>query len=493
MNKQIKYLFQLKTNNIILTVYFTMLFSMVYSQECITTFDLNNWAVKGAPGADWRPTGSNIVINNSYIFPSTFFVSPLNMINVLIKGTMSVETGQDDDFFGIVFGYKKPTQIADDNSFQFFLFDWKAADEVFMGHKAYEGFRLSSYNGFISAENQGKYFWGVKNDPPIRNLIKTKYGETLGWEQGKKYQFELIYTTSSFSIKIDDEMIFERSGCFSSGKLGFYCMSQTLTRFENFSYQSIVNFVPDKETACIEEPIKFTSFNLECSPLPDFIESMNWDFGDGQTSTEINPEHSYSEAGEYSVKLIVLKTDDCNDTIIKTITIKPSPIVNLRNDTIVPACSSLSFDAANSGSLFLWSTGEESQSIEIEILNKDTTIWVMVDKNACLAGDTVIIEVEPTQNQLYFPTAFSPNGDDINDLFVPLGNTEDVSLFQFSIFNRWGQMIFETDNPFEGWDGKYSGNTSPMGVYTYKVTYRMGKFCSEIKDYSEINTVTLVK
>ncbi len=466
---------------------------MVYAQECETEFDFNNWSIKGAPGADWELTGSSNVINTSYLFPPTFFVSPQNMINVLIKGTMSVETGADDDFFGLVFGYHNPTQIADDNTYQFFLFDWRGGTGTHNGYKAYEGFRLSSYNGFINTANQGRYFWGTENNPPIRRLIKTKYGETLGWEPGQKYQVELLYASNHIRIKIDDVIIFEHYGCFSSGKIGFYCMSQQHTRFENFSYQSFIDFDPDKETACINEPIKFTSFNLDCSPLPDFIESMNWNFGDGQTSTEINPEHSYSEAGDYFVELIVSKTDDCHDTIIKTITIKPSPLVDLGNDTIVPACSSLLFDANNPSSLFLWSTGEDSQSIEIDILNKDTTVWVVVDKDGCLSGDTVFIEVEPIQNQLFFPTAFSPNGDGNNDFFVPLGNTDDISFYQFLIFNRWGQLVFETENPHEGWDGNSSDKASPFGVYTYKVNYRMGKFCSEIKDYSELNTVTLVK
>ena len=220
---------------------------------------------------------------------------------------------------------------------------------------------------------------------------------------------------------------------------------------------------------------------------------MNWDFGDGQTSTEINPEHSYSEDGEFTVELIVIKTDNCHDTIIKTITIKPTPIVELGNDTVMEACSSIQLNAQNSGSLFLWSTGEDSQTIELDILNRDTTVWVVVEENACIGGDTILIEVEAVQKQLFFPNAFSPNDDGNNDLFAPIGSTDDISFYQFLIFNRWGQMVFETKNPSEGWDGIYSDKPCPMGVYIYKVNYSMGNFCSEIKNYSEIKTVTLVK
>ena len=477
--------------NILAIFTLVLIAATAFGQECETEFDFNNWSAQGTPDSDWFMESSNNVINTNYIFPPTFFVNNQNLINVLIKGTMSVETGEDDDFFGIVFGYHQPTVIADHNHFNFYLFDWKATTG-YTPYGAFEGFRLSSYNGFIRAENQGRYFWGAENSPPIRRLLKTKYGNTLGWIPMQKYEIELLYTSSHIRIKIDDVIIFDLEGCFSAGKFGFYCMSQTLTRFKNFTYQSFIDFTPSSESVCINDTINFNSFNLECSPLPDFIEAMNWDFGDGQTSTEINPEHYYSQAGEYPVELIVLKTDDCHDTIIKTITVKPNPIVDLGNDTLAEACTTIKLDAGNEGSIYLWSTGEVTQHIEIGILNTDTTAWVIVDKDGCLATDSILIKAEPVQTQLFFPNAFSPNNDGKNDLFIPIGATEDILFYSLAIFNRWGQLMFETNNPLDGWDGKYLGQQSPHGVYTYKVSYQMGKFCSEIKDYSEMKTITLV-
>lgn len=467
--------------------------SFALSQECITPFDFNDWSMEGTPDGSWELLGSNDVIQTSYVFPATFFVSQQNMINVLIKGTISVETTFDVDFMGIVFGYKKPTVIAVDNTYNFFLFDWKSVTASVSGHKASEGFRLSYYNGFISRSDQKKYFWGATDEPPKRNLLQSKYGNTLGWQAMQKYQIELLYTSSLIRITIDDIIIFEQQGCFSSGKFGFYCMSQELTRFENFTYQSFIDFTPSQESVCIDETITFYSFNLGCSPLPDFIESMNWNFDDGSSSTEINPEHSYSESGEYNVELIVIKTDGCNDTIVKAVNVKPSPSVDLGTDKIAQACSTLIFDADNPGSQFLWSTGEETQSIEIDMLNRDTTVWVRVNKDGCLDGDTINIFVEAVQNQLFFPNAFTPNNDGNNDLFMAIGSANDVSFYHLMIYNRWGQMIFETDNPLEGWDGSYEGKFSSNGVYVYKVSYTMGKFCSTIQEFSNMATVTLVK
>ncbi len=455
-------------------------FSIALSQECQTPFNFNNWSKEGSPDGIWEVVDSANIINTSYIFPATFFVSQKKLINVLIRGTMSVESSIDNDFIGIVLGYKKPTQLADNNQYNFFLFDWKSKRESFNGYRAEEGFRLSYYNGFINMQEQDRYFWGAVENPPVRTLLNEKYGNSLGWVHHKKYEFTLLYTTSRLHITIDDEVILEQEGCFKAGKFGFYCMSQDLTRFENFTYQSYIDFVPFPETVCVGEKIRFNSFNLDCSEFPDFIESMNWDFGDGQSSTAINPEHTYSKA------------DDCIDTIVKTVVIKPNPIVGLGNDTIVPACSSIILDAGNPGSDYSWSTSQISQTIELKELIQDTSIWVIVNKNGCLTADTISVSIEENivKQQLFFPNAFTPNGDGNNDVLKAVGPTDNVSMYSLIIFNRWGQQIFETDDPNAGWDGS---NPMQVGVYVYKVTYRIEGNCIETKNYSGSGTVALVK
>ena len=471
---------------------FVWLFSISFSQECKTAFDFTEWSMEGSPNASWDVTSPDNVINSSDYFPPTFFVNRKKLINVLIKGTVSVETGFDDDFIGFVFGYKKPTQLADDNTYHFYLLDWKKKTGSVNGYEAKEGFRLSYYNGFITLAEQKQYFWGRVEHSPQRRLLAEKYSDTLGWKSNQKYLLELLYTSNRISISIDGKIIFERSGCFDSGKFGFYCMSQSLVRFEDFTYESHIGFVPSPQSVCLGKKIYFNAFDLNCSAFPDFIESMNWDFGDGHTSTAINPDHIYTEAGEYQVELIVDKVGDCADTIVKTVTIKPLPIVNLGNDTLIPACSSITLDAGNPGDKYVWSTGQASQSIELTELYTDTTIWVNVNKNGCLSGDTIFIEVKnnKVKKQLYFPNAFTPNGDGKNDAFTALGPTDDVSLYQLIIRNRWGQQIFETNDPNLGWDG---GEPLCPGVYVYQVAYRIEGNCIETMDFSRSGSVVLLK
>jgi len=73
-----------------------------------------------------------------------------------------------------------------------------------------------------------------------------------------------------------------------------------------------------------------------------------------------------------------------------------------------------------------------------------------------------------TGKDLMIPNAFSPNGDGNNDVFKIL-NFTNQTLIEFKVFNRWGTVVFKTENPKEGWDGKYKNTAQPMGVYGYAI------------------------
>ncbi len=461
--------------------------SNVITQVCETPLNLSTWSRKGAPNGVWDVLGSNHVIGSIDATTSSYFISNQKFINVLIKGTISVETSNDLDFVGLVFGYHNPTTLADDNNFNFYLFDWKGESE----NSAYEGFRLSHYNGFITLDEQKNYMYGDSDNPPIRNLIAEKYHDTLGWVAYKDYKIEIIYTSNIISIKVDNNPIFKRVGTFDLGKFGFYCMSQRLVHFKNFSYQSFIDFFPLPESACIGKAIELYPYDPLSSGLPDFVEKLFWDFGDGNTSQEMTPIHSYYTAGTYDIELIVLKNGGCIDTIMKEVTIHPNPIVDLGNDIEMEACSSIILEAANPGASYLWSTGETTEKIELVSIPKDTTVWVTVDKYGCKGSDTILIKVEEVQTKLFFPNAFTPNSDGTNDYFAPVGNTSNVALYQLLIYNRWGQQVFESANPDIGWDGTYNGRTSAIGTYIYKVSYQMEN-CVGKEEYSALTTLTLI-
>lgn len=90
-------------------------------------------------------------------------------------------------------------------------------------------------------------------------------------------------------------------------------------------------------------------------------------------------------------------------------------------------------------------------------------------------------------NNIYFPNVFSPNNDGINDLFLP--NAKNVEEIEFSVFNRWGSLVFKSNDINQGWDGTYRGEHSHLGVYLY---YGFVKFQNgETRKFS--GDITLVK
>lgn len=475
-----------------LLIIIVLISSVTYSQECDTLFNFNEWSMKGHPDGEWVLLDSNNVLNTSYILPPTMFVNKNNMINIVMEGTISVETAQDADFIGLVFGYKKPTGIDIDNFYNFYLFDWKAETADVLGNRAYEGFRISRYSGNIIENEVADYFWGTKEDAK-RSIINHKYGSGLGWKPFEKYHFKLVYTESTIIISINDELIFEQIGCFQKGRLGFYCMSQTKVHFENFSIKTFIDFIPQPKSACAGESIEFFPYNPDCSQLPDFVDSLLWNFGDDVISKEILPQHNYVNPGNYTIQLIAYKENNCIDTIYKTVEIKPFPKVNLGNDTIVDVCTSLSFDAYYPDATYLWSNSSNSSQIQLDSLSTDTTIWVNVNLNSCLVSDTVNIAVNNPSVELFMPNAFSPNGDGLNDVFLPVGEIGLPDSYNFQIYNRWGQLIFETESINEGWNGKMGNGDCPQGVYVYKLNYRTSSVCLEGKTYSEKGTILLLE
>jgi len=77
------------------------------------------------------------------------------------------------------------------------------------------------------------------------------------------------------------------------------------------------------------------------------------------------------------------------------------------------------------------------------------------------------------EQKLYVPNAFTPNNDGLNDVFRPIF-TGPATKFDFRIFNRWGQLIFQTNTPNEGWSGLFRGTAQPKDVYVYYITAEGG-------------------
>jgi len=119
----------------------------------------------------------------------------------------------------------------------------------------------------------------------------------------------------------------------------------------------------------------------------------------------------------------------------------------------------------------LWNNGDFGQFFE-----PTTTgdyIVEFTDQNNCPQSDTIFVQVDDCVAQCVVtaPTGFSPNGSGANDVFRAI-YTCDLSFFQMQVYNRYGELVFLTSEPLEGWDGVFKGENAEIGTYTWYISYQ---------------------
>jgi len=140
-----------------------------------------------------------------------------------------------------------------------------------------------------------------------------------------------------------------------------------------------------------------------------------------------------------------------------------------------------------------WDFGDGDQSSDVSPVHAFETggtfeVSLTVTNNeGCSDTHTAQILIIDQPSSLQVPNVFSPNNDQANDLFII--NASGIQDYHLSIFNRWGEILIESDNPLEGWDGKYNGNDASEGTYYYIVTGRG----LDQKEYNEKGFLTLIR
>lgn len=196
------------------------------------------------------------------------------------------------------------------------------------------------------------------------------------------------------------------------------------------------------------------------------LDSVRWYFGDPEsgvfnTSTDTTPFHIYPHAGVYTVYLN-LYSDTLHFIDTGVATISALPTVDLPDSVMSCPYAPRTLDAGTNGNSFAWSTGEMTQ--RIVALEQGLYEVTVSTNNGCQASDSTFVTVD-CDAYVFFPNAFSPNGDSWNDLFMP--QLYKVDRYHMSIYNRWGELMFETTDPDHGWNGLVKGKKAPSSVYVY--------------------------
>lgn len=220
-----------------------------------------------------------------------------------------------------------------------------------------------------------------------------------------------------------------------------------------------------------------TSFTVDFKNTSAEVNQFNWYFGDGSTSNQENPTHSFADSGTYQVMLIAFDTA-CfiADTVYTTITFSDSTIAPIV-DLAYKDCSSGEVEVTHyqyrERYIYRWQyDGKKTTGAYPAIkFEKPGIYFVDLDIEDPLCNQSYKsdyqVMIESIKKETHIPNAFSPNGDNINEEFLVTGD-HCQGLDYFRIFNRWGQIVFETDQPFtEFWDGTHKGRPAKEDVYTY--------------------------
>jgi gliding motility-associated-like protein len=249
-----------------------------------------------------------------------------------------------------------------------------------------------------------------------------------------------------------------------------------------------------------------------CSPfVVQFTNTSNatanceWDFGNGNSYTGCeNVFNVYEEGGIYSVSLTAYDDNGCfNDvTYNDFITVYQTPTAAMNVDPIylypdVPTTNITNESVG--GDTFVWNMGDTpidfmgfepgAYTYTPNLIDTFYVSLLAVTDEGCVDSTQGFVAFlnDPF---LYAPNSFTPDGNILNDNWLPVfSSPQYVKRYNLDIYNRWGQIVFETTDFNQGWDGTFQGNPVQDGTYTWKINFRW----YDQRAYELTGHITLIK
>ena len=241
-------------------------------------------------------------------------------------------------------------------------------------------------------------------------------------------------------------------------------------------------FIVDTDAGCYPLRVRFTNYSVGGT-------QYLWDFGDGNTSADRNPIHTFTRPGIFTVRLIAPGPDGLDGVSTRNIIVHDHPVADFTVNpqlVYVPGDKARFYDLSTDAVSWFWDFGDGRTSIDRNPSHQyidegvfDVTL-IVTNRHTCV--DTLVVQgaiIAEPQGFVVFPNAFKPRpgsdpsvGVDPSAEYVVVFKPayRDVDLFKMQIFNRWGQQIFETNDIDRGWDGMHDGQLAPQAVYIYHVT-----------------------
>lgn len=277
------------------------------------------------------------------------------------------------------------------------------------------------------------------------------------------------------------------------------CVKDTAFVGIQITENPIINFTTDTQKGC---------FPLEVNLLNSSQSTQNstvlWDLGDGtnvQNQNTVN--HTYTGISCFDVSLTITADGLCTTSETRTnyICVDPLPVADFSYapQQVYSIDPTVNFDNLSSlNNQNEWTFGDGESSFEenpthlfpIGEIGNYTVELIVITTEGCRDTISKIIEIKD-QLLVYVPNTFTPDGDEYNNIFLPILTAGfDPFSYTLQIYNRWGELVFESHDSATGWDGTYHGQMSMNGIYSWKIQFKSD---SSDKKYNLGGNVNLLK
>jgi gliding motility-associated-like protein len=283
--------------------------------------------------------------------------------------------------------------------------------------------------------------------------------------------------------------------------------SQTISvNPQSDSTYSVIYFLngcpsPQASATVTVDPIPVVTFDVDytegCLPLTVNLtnttpntQNCTWNLGNGATLNECdNLSYTFQNPGCFDISLTTDSPNGCSNTLTLTdlICAYPTPVADFSLSTteIVEGDNTIYIQNTSSGGIeYIWNYGDEtgdtlynpeSHTYAGTLQESYLITLIAISNQGCIDSTSQLIRV--SDDLVFFaPNTFIPNEDGLNDIWIPVFSSGfNIENYELNIYNRWGQLVFITEDYLQGWDGKFNDAIVQDGVYTFKITFRNAK------------------
>ena len=265
------------------------------------------------------------------------------------------------------------------------------------------------------------------------------------------------------------------------------CASEQVQLSVDVNAMPQADFTAGITSGCIPLEVTFTDASQNSVPGTTY----DWDFGIAGTRSGNSVAPSFTQSGAYDVQLIVTNPGGCIDQKSASgfVNAWPLPVAGFDANPETASMKNpvLGFQSTSTGDglTYLWNMGDGTSYTDPQFTHTYAdsgfyqTVLLVENEFGCTDIFKKTIFISP-RYMLRIPNAFTPNGDGLNDEFTIAGNG--VKEFSINIYNRWGALVYFSNNIEASWDGKVSGNPALPGSYIYKVFFKDEN--DEVSEYS---------